>query len=63
MFYGKIRLDFEKTIKVVKSDYSYPSLTMIGEIGGYVGLFLGVSILQVTEIVNYFCRKCCPKSI
>ena len=36
----------------------YPLLSMISEVGGYVGLLLGVSILQgVLYIVEYLNRK------
>ena len=48
-----ITLSFTKFIRVSKSDYSYQGLELIAEVGGYVGLFLGISINQLTRL----CRK------
>ena len=46
--YAQIILRFEQLIKETKSYYAYSGLSLIAEIGGYVGLFLGVSINQLT---------------
>lgn len=59
---GWMILRFEKDITVFKSQYSYSTLSLVAEIGGYVGLFLGVSVLQITDIITYLFRKCCPAS-
>ena len=45
-----ITLSFTKFIRVSKSDYSYQGLELIAEVGGYVGLFLGISINQLTHL-------------
>ena len=34
--------------------YSYTTLSLIAEVGGYVGLFLGYAIIQVSEVFDYF---------
>ena len=43
-----VRLTFPKFIKVSKSSWAYGMLELIAEVGGYVGLFLGVSVNQFT---------------
>ena len=47
------RLYFRGRVKVVKSYYAYSGLTLIAEIGGYFGLFLGVSINQITYVLSF----------
>ena len=46
--YAEVYMKFEQLIKETKSYYAYSGLSLIAEIGGYVGLFLGVSINQLT---------------
>ena len=43
---------FQRRVKVVKSYYAYSGLSLIAEIGGYFGLFLGVSINQITYLTS-----------
>ena len=43
---SRLFLKFPKFIKVSKSNWAYTMLELIAEVGGYVGLFLGVSINQ-----------------
>ena len=50
--YAILRLSFNEYIKTTTSYYSYLTLSMVAEIGGYVGLFLGVSLYQTTDILN-----------
>ena len=47
-----IQLFFSEYIKVNTAFYNYLTLSMIAEIGGYVGLFLGVSFYQITDVLN-----------
>ena len=46
-----IDLTFEKLIQVTKSQYTYSGLSLIAEIGGYVGLFLGISVNQMPYLL------------
>ena len=39
--------------------YTYSTLSLMAEIGGYVGLFLEVSINQVSELINTVIDKAC----
>ena len=48
--YAEVYLKFEQLIKETKSYYAYSGLSLIAEIGGYVGLFLGISINQLTVL-------------
>ena len=45
-------LRFEHLIQVTKSHYAYSELSLIAEIGGYVGLFLGISVNQIPYLLN-----------
>ena len=52
------KLDFNQYIKVTEAYHSYTELELIAEFGGYVGLFLGISVFDVNQIFsktfNYF---------
>ena len=47
---GYLEIRFQKFIKVSRSRVAYGLLELLAEVGGYVGLFLGVSINQVISI-------------
>ena len=47
-----LQLKFEEFIKVSVSSPSYTFLELIAEVGGYVGLFLGVSINQTIDLLS-----------
>ena len=49
---SKIILTFEELIQVTKSHYIYSELSLIAEIGGYVGLFLGISVNQMPYLLD-----------
>ena len=55
--YANLRIVFPKTIKVYDRSYTYSSLSLLAEIGGYVGLFLGISINQVINLLEYLVAK------
>ena len=50
---SEVKFYFRNRVKVVKSYYAYSSLSLIAEIGGYFGLFLGVSINQITCLTSF----------
>ena len=50
---SSMRLYFRGGVKVMKSYYAYTGLSLIAEIGGYIGLFLGVSINQITHLASF----------
>ena len=43
---------FKENVKITKAYHVYSGLSLIAEIGGYVGLFLGVSINQITNLFD-----------
>ena len=47
---GRLSLTFQKYIKVTSTYWSYTGLSLLAEVGGYVGLFLGVSVNQISDI-------------
>ena len=53
-----IYLKFDKFIKVTTSTYDYTELELLAELGGYVGLFLGLSVFDLRlvfkKIFNIF---------
>ena len=49
---GVMLIFFKENIKVIEGHYLYSGLSLIAEIGGYVGLFLGVSVNQITILVD-----------
>lgn len=49
---AKMEISTRENIKVTEAHLLYSVLSMIAEIGGYVGLFLGVSIIQINHIFD-----------
>ena len=58
---GFMKIISRENIKLTRATYMYTTLELIAEIGGYVGLFLGVSIIQVNalfdKIFDFICKK------
>ena len=52
-----VKINFEELIKVTTDYQTYTALSLIAEIGGYVGLFLGVSVNQVIDLVDVLVIK------
>ena len=50
--YGYLRLRFQENIKVMKSSYLKSGYSLISDMGGCIGIFLGWSILQINEYIN-----------
>ena len=46
----KMMFEFNKFIKTTKARYAYRELEFLAEFGGYVGLFLGISVYNLKEI-------------
>ena len=46
------QLNFGKYIKKTKAKYSYTELELLAEFGGYVGLFLGISVFHLSEVID-----------
>ena len=44
------------TAQIQKSIYSYDFVSMIAEIGGYTGLLLGISVLDISKIFSNYLR-------
>ena len=51
-----LHLKFNKFIKVSKTRYAYRELELIAEFGGYVGLFLGISVFHLKEVFHKIVR-------
>ena len=54
---GNVVIYVKENIEVKEAFYLYSILSMIAEVGGYVGLFLGVSVNQVSLLVNVLLDK------
>ena len=53
-------LRFDKFIKATKAEYSYTELELLAEFGGYVGLFLGISVFHISLAVDKILQKLVP---
>ena len=49
---SKLLSYFKENVKITKAYHIYSGLSLIAEIGGYVGLFLGVSINQMANLFD-----------
>ena len=47
-----MEINLKSNIKVTQAHYLYSGLSMVAEIGGYVGLFLGVSFNKLAILTN-----------
>ena len=47
-----MKIATRENIKITEAHWLYSVLSMIAEIGGYVGLFLGVSIIQINHVFD-----------
>ena len=54
---NSIKIIFKEIIEVSYDQYSYIWLNLVAEVGGYVGLFLGFSVFQVTDIVEMLLQR------
>ena len=55
--YPKLTIKFKKQITVTYDQYSYIWLNLVAEVGGYVGLFLGFSVFQMTDLVDMLLQR------
>ena len=55
--YGKLKLIFNGLVHETVSYYSYDGLSFIAELGGYIGLFAGVSVYQTADLIDFIMRK------
>ena len=49
-----ITIRFGQYIKITEAYYSYTELELIAEFGGYVGLFLGISVFDINQVITRF---------
>ena len=45
-------LIFRRDVKTTREYVLYSSLSMIAEVGGYVGLLLGISLFKLADVMN-----------
>ena len=56
---SSLHMKLHEIITVTNDQYSYIWLNFIAEVGGYVGLFLGLSVYQITELIDKIIQKRC----
>ena len=50
-----------REVQQIVDNYSYSFSSFVGETGGALGLFLGISMLSIVEFIEYILRKICSK--
>ena len=58
-----IKIYFKSTTKVKNTVLHYDFLTVVGELGGYVGLLLGMSVIDLTFLINSLLVKLVSKRL
>ena len=57
----------ELSYEEIEQNIAFEFLSLLGEIGGFLGLLLGASVLTVCELVDYLTlallRKCSTKVV
>ena len=51
-----LKIASREKIKVMRAHELYLWDNLLGEVGGYVGLFLGVSFVQISDLINSFMK-------
>ena len=54
---GEINVYFAPKVSVGEEHYFYTFLSLMAEIGGYVGLLLGYSLLHVASLISDYLGK------
>ena len=57
---GKLQFIFSNLVKTTKSRYSYRELELLAEFGGYVGLFLGISVFNLRDVLEKILQLISP---
>ena len=57
-----VSLFFNSKMTVTEQFWSYDFMAYIAENGGFVGLFLGYSLLQLEELVTFLAKKVQPET-
>ena len=52
-----VKLYLLTVVKVQTSYWSYSIISLLAEVGGYLGLLLGMSLLDITKVIDWFCLK------
>ena len=56
-----VKIYFKNHIKVSKSIIGYTEISLMAELGGYIGVLLGISLMDITSILNHLIDYCCSK--
>lgn len=54
---SRLELHFEPAVKKTKDFYSYGSLSLFAEVGGYMGLLLGYSVYNFADFIEYLGQR------
>lgn len=54
---GQLTIYLKSTTKLSKMVLDYPWVTMLAEIGGYTGLILGISLVNITKVIAKMSQK------
>ena len=52
-----IKIYLKSAVKTKSAVLDYTFLSLVAEVGGYVGLLLGVSVVKITVNLNTFCAQ------
>ena len=56
-YYASLDIRFHQIITISNDQYSYTWLNLVAEFGGYVGLFLGYSVFQMTDLMDILYQR------
>ena len=55
--WGHIKIYLKSTVKIKRTVLDYTFLSLVAEVGGYVGLLLGISVVKLVTNMNSFCTQ------
>ena len=50
----------DSTVQFIKDEYAYDKQSFIGEVGGTLGLLLGLSFLSIFDFIDFIFQKLIP---
>ena len=56
-----VKFYIKEQIPVRKSHLSYSVVTLLAALGGYVGLIIGVSLMDIVSVIDQIFAKCVRK--
>ena len=59
---ASVKLYYQSLVSVQKSTLRYTFLSLVAEVGGYLGLLLGMSLFDIYKVIEFLLQRIINKS-